>query len=209
MVIVYDNTKQGTPVQGGLSGFPWFGNVGAPLMATLNLLRFTLILPVWFFSTLNVLNALDASKTSTLYQDHQNNSNHLSSSPVNSVSPHFVSSGEGLNPSSQSSRKIIRKKNNKQGGKQPAFASHTGGKFTFSASHTGNFSPTTASHVRDMSLVVEINVGDMSLDTASHVGSIPPTTASQARARNQPLQVMPGINYQPLRKRFGERKRKG
>jgi len=83
-------------MQGGLCGFPWFGNVGAPFMATLNLSGFTLGVSVWLFSTLNVPNVIDASQTTTLYHVHQNISNPLSSSPVNSVSPPSTSSSEGL-----------------------------------------------------------------------------------------------------------------
>ena len=47
-------------------------NVGVPLMATLNLPRFTLGLPVWWFSTPTVMNAPDASQVSSLYQGHKN-----------------------------------------------------------------------------------------------------------------------------------------
>ena len=58
---VPENTNHGTPFQGGLCGFPGFGNVGAPLMATLSLLGFTIGMSVWLFSTLILLNSLDAS----------------------------------------------------------------------------------------------------------------------------------------------------
>ena len=40
-------------------------------MATLNLPGFTLGLPVWLFSTPNVLNAPDASQVSSLCHGHQ------------------------------------------------------------------------------------------------------------------------------------------
>jgi len=93
---VLENTNQGTPMKGGLSGFPCFGNVGAPLMATLNIPRFTVGLRVWLFSTLSVPNASDASQASTLYQEHQNNQNPLPSSPVTSTSPLSTSSSETI-----------------------------------------------------------------------------------------------------------------
>ena len=51
---------------------PLKGNVGVPLMATLNLPGFTLGIQMWLFSTLTVLNAPDASQVSSLYQEHQN-----------------------------------------------------------------------------------------------------------------------------------------
>ena len=66
------NTNQEIPMLGTPCVIPLTGNVGVPLMATLNLPRFTLGLPMWFFSTPIVLNALDASQVSSLYQGHQN-----------------------------------------------------------------------------------------------------------------------------------------
>jgi hypothetical protein len=73
MAKVLEDTNQGTPSQGDPCVFPFFGNIGAPLMATLNLHGFTLGLLVWLFSTPNVLNALDASQISTLCQENQTN----------------------------------------------------------------------------------------------------------------------------------------
>ena len=65
---------------------PLTGNVGVPLMATLNLLGFTLGLPVWLFSTPNVLNAPDASQVSSLYQGHQRTASPVVDSPPPSTS---------------------------------------------------------------------------------------------------------------------------
>ena len=70
---------------------PLMGNVGVPLMATLNLPRFTLGLPVWLFSTPTILNAPDASQVSSLYQGHQNTS---SPSPVDASPPPYTSCSE-------------------------------------------------------------------------------------------------------------------
>ena len=64
---------------GNACTIPLTGNVGVPLMATLNLPGFTLGIPVWLFSTPIVLNVLDASQVSSLYQVHQNTA---SPSPV-------------------------------------------------------------------------------------------------------------------------------
>ena len=75
---------------------PLTGNVGVPLMATLNLPRFTLGLPMWLFSTLTVLNALDASQVSSLYQGHQNTA---SPSPVVDSPPPSTSCGESTDTS--------------------------------------------------------------------------------------------------------------
>jgi hypothetical protein len=54
--------NQGTPSQGDRYSFPLFGNVGDPMIGTLNLPRFTVGLSVWLFSTLNVQNAPNASQ---------------------------------------------------------------------------------------------------------------------------------------------------
>ena len=66
------NTNQEIPMLGTPCTIPLMGNVGVPLMATLNLPGFTLGLPVWLFLTPTVLNALDASQVSSLYQGHKN-----------------------------------------------------------------------------------------------------------------------------------------
>ena len=77
---------------------PLTGNVGVPLMATLNQPGFTLGLPVWFFSTPTILNAPDASQVSSLYQEHQNTASH--SSVVDSPSP-STSCGESTDTSNR------------------------------------------------------------------------------------------------------------
>jgi hypothetical protein len=58
---VLEDTNQGTPTQGDSCAFPFFGNIGAPLMVTLNIHELNIGLSVWFWTTLNVLNSLDAS----------------------------------------------------------------------------------------------------------------------------------------------------
>jgi hypothetical protein len=55
------DTNQGTPAQGDFCAFPFFGNIGSPLMATLNIPRLNVGQLVWFWTTSNVLNYLDAS----------------------------------------------------------------------------------------------------------------------------------------------------
>jgi hypothetical protein len=55
-----EDTNQGTPAQGDSYAFPFFGNVGAPLMATLNIIGLNVGLPIWLWTTLNVLNSLDS-----------------------------------------------------------------------------------------------------------------------------------------------------
>ena len=141
------NTNHGTPLQGGLCGFPGFGNVGVPLMATLSLPGFTIGLPVWLFSTLVVLNAPDASQESTLYQEHQNNQDPLPSSLVTSASSLSTSSGKKIVPSSRSSKRNRRKKNKKhmknKGGTQPTTDGQVGCMQPTAADHAGGKISTT------------------------------------------------------------------
>jgi hypothetical protein len=61
MAKVLVDTNQGTPAQGDSCDFPFYGNVGAPIMATLNIIGLNEGLLVWFWTTLNVPNSLDAS----------------------------------------------------------------------------------------------------------------------------------------------------
>jgi hypothetical protein len=56
---VTDDTNQGTPSQGDSCDFPFFKNVGVPLMATLYILVLNVGLPVWLGTIPNVPNALD------------------------------------------------------------------------------------------------------------------------------------------------------
>ena len=89
---------------------PLTGNVGVPLMATLNLPGFTLGLPVWLFSTPTVLNAPDASQVSSLYQGHQKTASPL---PVVN-SPHSTSCGESIDTSNRQSKRSKRRRNRKK-----------------------------------------------------------------------------------------------
>ena len=75
---------------------PLIGNVGVPLMATLNLPRFTLGILVWFFSTPTILNDHDASQVSSLYQGNQNTT---SPSPLVDDPTPSTSGGESTNTS--------------------------------------------------------------------------------------------------------------
>jgi hypothetical protein len=49
-----DDTNQGTPSQGDSCAFPFFGNVGVPLMATLYIPGLNVGLPVWLGTIPNV-----------------------------------------------------------------------------------------------------------------------------------------------------------
>ena len=79
------------------------------MMATLNLPRFTMGLPIWLFSTRVSLNAPNASYVSTLCQDDQIKVNPLLSSPIKYSPPSSSLSGESVDTSNQQSKKKKRK----------------------------------------------------------------------------------------------------
>jgi hypothetical protein len=56
-----NHTNQGTPLQGDSCVFPFFRNVGVPLMATLYIPGLNVGLLFWLGTIPNVPNALDAS----------------------------------------------------------------------------------------------------------------------------------------------------
>ena len=74
------------------------------MMATLNLVGFTVGLLVWLFTNLVVLNAVDASQVSIVFQEHQTNPDPLHSSPDRFDPPPSSSSGESTNTSNQKHR---------------------------------------------------------------------------------------------------------
>jgi hypothetical protein len=51
---VLEDANQGNPAQEDSYAFPFFGNVGALLMATLNIPRLNVGISVWFWTTPNV-----------------------------------------------------------------------------------------------------------------------------------------------------------
>ena len=61
MTNVLKDTNQGTSYQGDSCAFHFFGNVGDPLIATLNIPGLNIGLLVWLWTTTNVLNAPDTS----------------------------------------------------------------------------------------------------------------------------------------------------
>jgi len=67
MAKVSANTIKGIPMLGDPYAFPWFGNVGSILMATLNLPRFLAGLLVWLCSTSVGPNALGVPQVETFY----------------------------------------------------------------------------------------------------------------------------------------------
>ena len=100
MANVLEDTNQGTPSQGDSCAFPFFGNVGVPLMATLYIHGLNVGLPVWLGTIPNVPNDLDASQLSTLSHGH-----HVDvSSSTKSSPPPSPTSGESTITSNRNSK---------------------------------------------------------------------------------------------------------
>jgi hypothetical protein len=136
-----DDTNQGTPSQGYSCTFPFFGNVGIPLMAMLYIPGLTMGLPVWLGTIPNVSNSLDASQLSTLCHGHQFGV----PSSANSSPPPFTFSGESIATSNWKSKRN-RKRNNKKK-KSPTSTSHVGDRSSTSRSHDEDQHPGFAIHV--------------------------------------------------------------
>jgi hypothetical protein len=92
-----DDTNQGTPSQGDSFTFPFFGNIGVPLMATLYIPGLNVGLPVWLGTIPNVPNSLDSSHLITLCHGHPVDV----SSSTNSSPPPSPASGESTFTSNQ------------------------------------------------------------------------------------------------------------
>ena len=120
MEITLESTDQGIPFDGNPSPFPPFRNIGAPYMATLSLLRFTIGLQVWLFSTSLVKNVVISPQSSTPTRKNQPLADHkvdpLPSSSVVSSSSSSYSPGESIGTSNQvaKEKKKGKKKNKKQ-----------------------------------------------------------------------------------------------
>jgi hypothetical protein len=183
-----DHTNQGTPSQGDSCAFPFFINIGVPLMATLYIPGLNVGLPVWLGTIPNVPNALDASQLSTLCPGHPVDV----SSSANSSPPPSPTFGESIVTSNQKSKRNRKRKNSKNKSptstshvgdrsttsishvedQHPASASYVGGTHTPSASHAGGKSPFTASHTGNRFVASASHVGDVKPTTVSHVGGI-------------------------------------
>jgi hypothetical protein len=169
---VSDDTNQGTPSQGDSCAFPFFVNIGVPLMATLYTLGLNVGLPFWLGTIPNVLNSLDASQLSTLC--HGNNVDVPSS--TNAFPPPSSASGEGKVTSNQNSKRSRKRNNRKK--KSPTYASHVGDRSITSTIHVEDQQPTYASHVEEKSLVTASHTSNISVASVSHVIDPSPTSAS-------------------------------
>jgi hypothetical protein len=90
MAKVPDDTNQGNPLQGDSFVFPFFRNIGVPLMATFYISGLNVGLPAWLGTIPNVSNALDASQLSTVSHGHHVDA----SSSATSSPPPSPTSGE-------------------------------------------------------------------------------------------------------------------
>ena len=110
-----ESTNQEISFDGNSSPFPPFGNIGAPYMATLSLLGFTIGMPVWLFSTSLVQNVIISPQLSTPPTIKNQppvdpKVDPLSSSLVASSSPSSSSLGESITTSNQVAKKNKKKK---------------------------------------------------------------------------------------------------
>ena len=60
MVNIPMETNQGTFLKGDPYAFPFFGKIGIPLMATLNIPGLSVGLPIWLWSTLNIPDVIES-----------------------------------------------------------------------------------------------------------------------------------------------------
>jgi hypothetical protein len=120
MAKVTNDTNQGTPSQGDSCAFPFFGNVGVPLMGTLYIPGLNVGLPVWLGTIPNVPNALDASQLRTLSHGHPIDV----SSSTKSSPPPSPASGESTVTSNRNSKQNRKRKNRKK--KSPTSVIHVG-----------------------------------------------------------------------------------
>jgi hypothetical protein len=129
MAKVLNDTNQGTPLQGYSCAFPFFENVGVPLMATLYIPGLNVGLLVWFGTIPNVPNALEASQLSTLCHGPPIEVSSLAKSSP----PPSPASGESIVTSNWKSKRNRKRKNRKK--KSPTSTSHVRDRSTTSASH--------------------------------------------------------------------------
>jgi hypothetical protein len=182
--------------QGDSCAFPFFGNIGVPLMANLYIPSLNVGLPVWLGTIPNVPNALDASQLIDLCHGK------IFDVPLSTKysPPPSPASSESIVTSNQKSKWSRKRKNRKN--KSPTYASHVGdrssnstshvehqhsassshagGKHPPSASHAGGKRPVPSSHTGNRSVAFAIHAIDSSPTSASHVGDVKPTTASHA-----------------------------
>jgi hypothetical protein len=108
-----EGTNQGTHSQGDYCSFPFFKNVGPPLMATLNIIGLIVGLPVWLWPTQSITSSLESYQVSTLHHRHQIGANLLPSLAVKSVPAPSSSFGEILATSKNKYERNKKSKNKK------------------------------------------------------------------------------------------------
>jgi len=178
--------NQGTLPKGDPCACPFFGNVGTPFMATLNIPGLNVGLPIWLWSTPNIPNVLEAYQMNALFHGHHMGANCSSSFKDKYGIPFSLPS---CNKKSQNRRKRKSKKKNNSihssstsvsyvGDEPSATASHTRGISLVTASHTSNSSSTSASHVEDYPLASASHAGGTSLVTTSHASNSSSTSAN-------------------------------
>jgi hypothetical protein len=105
-----EDTNQGIPSQGDSCVFPFFGNVGSPLLDTLNIHRLNVVLLVWLWTTLNVLNILAASQIRTFFHGHRIDVDALFYSSTKCTCTPYSTSGGSITTNSQKYKRIRKRK---------------------------------------------------------------------------------------------------
>jgi hypothetical protein len=166
MAKVTDDTNQGAPLQGDSCAFPFFENVGVPLMATLYILKLNVGLPVWLGTIPNVMNALNDSQLRTLSHGHPLDVSSL----ADSSPPPSPTSVESTVTNKRKSKRNRKRKNRKK--KSPTSTSHVGDRSITPASHIEDQHPASASYAGGKHPPSASHVGYVQLATTSHVGGI-------------------------------------
>jgi hypothetical protein len=171
-----EETNHGTPSQGDSYAFPFFGNIGVHLMATLKIPGLNVGLPIWLWTTLNVPNSLYDSYISTLFHKNRIDVDYLPYSFTKYNPPPFASSGEILYTNNHKSKRNTKMNIKKK--KSLIYASHGRGKIPVTAIHIDIRSSTSASHVGDQQLASTIHAGSASPVTTSHTSIKLPASMS-------------------------------
>lgn len=151
-------TNQGTFPKGDSCPFPFFGNVGTPLMVTLNIPGLNVGLPIWLWSSLNIPNALKAFQMNSLFQGHHmgaNFSSYFKEKYGTPFSPPYCK---------KKSKKRRKRKSKKKKNSIPSSST--------SASHVEDEPSATASHAGGISLVTASNTSTLSSTSALKQSSV-------------------------------------
>lgn len=180
MAKIPKDANEGTPPEGAPCDFNFFGNVNSRL----NIPGLNVGLPIWLWSTMNIMNSLEASQIRILFQGNYMYFNH-SYSFLRKFRLHLSTScSEILATSNKRYQWSIMRRNKKNKNKvffetSPTSTSHVGGMSPLTTNHTSKETITSACHVHNESPKSASHVHDKLPTTMSHVGFLKPSTTSQ------------------------------